>query len=603
MKKRARERIAGASLAVAVLATALAASSLSLSAEQETRKLGDVNGDGVVNTTDARITLQYAVEKIGMSEDEWIAADVNGDEVVNTTDARLILQYAVEKIDKFPGEKEEQPPQPTEPEPTEPSNPTKPHEPPTSKKEVYPEETEKNPAAEDTWADYTSMNPIFNNIFTADPSAHVWKDGRLYVYPSHDVFPSQGCDLMNQYHVYSTDNMVDWVDHGEILSSDDVEWGREEGGFMWAPDCAYRDGTYYFFYPHPSESNWNDSWKIGVATSNEPAANFKDQGYIQGLPSKDMIDPCVFIDDDGVAYLFVGGGGHCYFARLSNDMMSVTGEVVEITDQLEDFHEGSWVFKREDIYYLVYPDGVSGANQMRYATSDNVNGPWTSRGVILDAVENCETSHGSVVQYRGNWYMFYHNAAISGNGTLRSTNVDQLFFNEDGTIQKVKQTKEGVEAVGPPSESTERDGKLLMSEEGFAKFTEKTTYDLTGAKLAEGATLSGDQKVVENLHNSGAYVEFSGIDGGKGGQAVLTLHYSNGDKGSTMKVDASGNKSDEPYFLRVPGTGGWGIYDEESARCLIDLEPGAENVVRLTGGMGGVNVRGISISLLPDTAE
>ena len=105
---------------------------------------------------------------------------------------------------------------------------------------------------------------------------------------------------MDRYHVFSTDDMVNWTDHGEILSSEQVPWGRKEGGFMWAPDCAYRNGTYYFYFPHPSETARDNSWKIGVDTSNKPAEGFKVQGYIEGMDP--LIDPCVLVDDEGQAY-------------------------------------------------------------------------------------------------------------------------------------------------------------------------------------------------------------------------------------------------------------------------------------------------------------
>lgn len=154
--------------------------------------------------------------------------------------------------------------------------------------------------------DSLAPNPFIRHMYTADPSAHVWADGRLYVYASHDINPPRGCDLMDQYHVFSTDDMVHWTDHGEILRASQVPWGRKEGGFMWAPDCAYKDGTYYFYFPHPSGTYTNDSWKIGVATSKEPAANFTVQGYIEGMDP--LIDPCVFVDDDGQAYIYNGGG-------------------------------------------------------------------------------------------------------------------------------------------------------------------------------------------------------------------------------------------------------------------------------------------------------
>ena len=131
-------------------------------------------------------------------------------------------------------------------------------------------------------------NPFITHMYTADPSAHVWEDGRLYVYASHDIDPPRGCDLMDRYHVFSTDDMVNWTDHGEILNSSQVPWGRKDGGFMWAPDCAYKNGTYYFYFPHPSGDDWNNTWKVGVATSKYPAKDFEVQGYIEGLGTSIM---------------------------------------------------------------------------------------------------------------------------------------------------------------------------------------------------------------------------------------------------------------------------------------------------------------------------
>lgn len=166
------------------------------------------------------------------------------------------------------------------------------------------------------------------HLFTADPSAHVWADGRLYVYPSHDVAPPRGCDLMDRYHVFSTNDMVHWTDHGEILNSGQVPWGRAEGGFMWAPDCAYKNGMYYFYFPHPSETEWNTSWKIGIAISNKPASNFTVKGYIENL--EPMIDPCIFIDDDGQAYFYYGGRGVCKGGKLKENMYEIDGEMQDM---------------------------------------------------------------------------------------------------------------------------------------------------------------------------------------------------------------------------------------------------------------------------------
>lgn len=287
-----------------------------------------------------------------------------------------------------------------------------------------------------------AQNPIITDIYTADPSAHVWADGRLYMYPSHDVAPPRGCDLMDKYHVYSTDDMVHWKDHGQILEASQVPWGRPEGGFMWAPDCAYKNGTYYFYFPHPTGAGkeWNNSWKIGVATSKKPASGFNVQGYIQGL--KSMIDPCVFVDDDGQAYLYYGGGGHCEGGKLKDNMMEVDGEMKPM-EGLEDFHEATWVHKRNGVYYLSYSDNHDSAqlkNRMRYATSTSPLGPWKYQGIFMDPTDSY-TNHGSIVEFKGQWYFFYHTSAISHFDWLRSVCVDKLYYNPDGTIQKVIPTK------------------------------------------------------------------------------------------------------------------------------------------------------------------
>ncbi|MCL1932613.1 MAG: family 43 glycosylhydrolase [Candidatus Azobacteroides sp.] len=293
-------------------------------------------------------------------------------------------------------------------------------------------------------------NPFITHMFTADPSAHVWEDGRLYVYASHDISPPKGCDLMDQYHVFSTDDMIHWTDHGEILRSSDVPWGRPEGGFMWAPDCAYKNGTYYFYFPHPSGTNWNNTWKIGVATSKYPAKDFVVQGYIPDIPSH--IDPCVFVDDDGEAYLFYGGGGECLMGKLKDNMMEIDGDLHPV-EGLEDFHEASWIHKRDGIYYLSYSDnhdennskdGVTGDNRMRYAISKSIYGPWEYKGIYMEPTDSY-TNHGSIVEYKGQWYAFYHNSKLSSdvgafNDWTRSICVDKLFYNPDGTIQTVIQT-------------------------------------------------------------------------------------------------------------------------------------------------------------------
>ena len=286
-------------------------------------------------------------------------------------------------------------------------------------------------------------NPIIQTKYTADPAPMVHND-TVFLYSSHDDDNAKGF-VMREWLLYTSTDMVNWTDHGEILNSSQVPWGRKEGGFMWAPDCAYKDGTYYFYFPHPSDTKWNDSWKIGVATSKEPAANFTVQGYIEGMDP--LIDPCVFVDDDGQAYIYNGGGQICKGGKLKDNMVELDGEMKEM-EGLEDFHEATWVHKYNGKYYLSYSDnhdenwndGVKGDNRMRYAISDNPLGPWKSMGIYMEPTDSY-TNHGSIVEYKGQWFAFYHNSALSNHDWLRSICVDKLYYNEDGTIQMVKQRK------------------------------------------------------------------------------------------------------------------------------------------------------------------
>ena len=300
-------------------------------------------------------------------------------------------------------------------------------------------------------------NPLFVNLdspmygtdavgplYTADPSAHVWNiNGKevLYLYASHDMEPHRGCDRMDRYHVFSTEDMKNWTDHGEILSADDVRrqagWGSD--GFMWAPDCAYNpaDKTYYFYFPHPENNeNWGTTWRIGVATSKYPDRDFKVVGYVEGMPK--YIDPCVFVDDDGQPYIYNGGSARCFGDKLrKDDWTKLDGEMVEM-EGLGDFHEATWVHKHNGRYYLSHSDNNNHkeGNHMKYAVADSPLGPWKDMGIYMYPT-GFETNHGSIVDFKGKSYAFYHTANHSGRGALRSVCFDELQYNPDGSIQVV----------------------------------------------------------------------------------------------------------------------------------------------------------------------
>lgn len=447
--------------------------------------------------------------------------------------------------------------------------------------------------AQDTTGEMPA-NPFITHMFTADPSAHVWADGRLYVYPSHDIEPPQGADKMDQYHVLSTDNMIDWVDHGEILRSSDVEWGRPEGGFMWAPDCAFKDDTYYFYFPHPSGAEWNSTWKIGVATSNNPASDFTMQGYIPGLES--LIDPCVFIDDDGQAYFYYGGGGVCKGGKLQDNMMEIDGEMRNM-EGLVDFHEATWVHKRSDIYYLSYSDNHDTGdehNRMRYAISDNPLGPWIHQGIYMEPTDSY-TNHGSIVEYKGQWYSFYHNSALSGHDWLRSICVDKLYYNEDGTIRMVKQTK----GHGTPYGGTAWPVPGLIEAEDYDEGGQAISYSDSDT-LNNGGQYRPEEFVdVENCSEGGYNVGWIGgsewleytINVTETTTYTLELRVaSQTDGGSSIRVEFDGE--DKTGSMAVPNTGGWQVYTTISQD--IDLQAGKQ-IMLLKMGDGAFNINHINI--------
>ena len=306
------------------------------------------------------------------------------------------------------------------------------------------------------------------HMYTADPSAHVF-DGRLYIYPSHDVESGvpendNGDHFdMRDYHVFSMETMDgDVVDHGVALDVKDVPWAERQ---MWDCDCAFKEGTYYLYFPAKGADGL---FRIGVAVSKHPTGPFIPRDNpIKGSYS---IDPCVFRDEDGSHYMYFGGiwGGQlqCYrdnkpisagcepgddepalaprVAKLSDDMfefaeaprpvvlLDEAGNELKAGDYDRRFFEASWVHRYQGKYYFSYSTGNT--QQLCYAIGDSPYGPFTYQGVILTPVVGW-TTHLSIVEFKGRWYLFYHDSGPSGGKTwLRSLKVCELEYRDDGSI-------------------------------------------------------------------------------------------------------------------------------------------------------------------------
>ncbi len=398
--------------------------------------------------------------------------------------------------------------------------------------------------------------PIISSIYTADPSARLGQDGRMYLYCSHDCYPKGGNSLfgsMDHYHVFSSSDLVEWRDEGEILCSDDVEQGLPHGDFMWAPDCVYKNGKYYFYFPHPDKDPWYANFQTFVAVSDHPAKDFTVLGFVEGIGGDGMIDPCVFIDDDGRNYLYYGGCGKAFCIELADDMITPIGEIHPL-EGLGDYHEGPWVFKRNGVYYMSYPDNHPGKNRMCYATATSPFGPWESKGAYL-APTGSGTTHGSVARMNGRWFCFYHNCAISGDEWLRSVCVDELFFDEQGNILPVAQTNTPVEPAGPCTPSGER-----------------CTYSPLTARLGGGAAAKEQTVSVER---EGQFIQFKKVNGGCGGRAQL--HFTCSRIGKPCSFTLLVNGKNWGGVNVMPGT----VYMPSTSTFTVPLNAGKTNEVVL----------------------
>jgi hypothetical protein len=296
----------------------------------------------------------------------------------------------------------------------------------------------------------SATNPLITDQFTADPTVRVF-DGRLYLYPSHDIRPPAGSAArpdwfcMEDYHAFSSDNLTDWRDHGVILAQTGVPWANPAGYSMWAPDCVRKDGRYYFYFPTlPKEGR---GFRIGVATAATPAGPFMPESApIEGVQG---IDPCVLLDKDGSAYLYFSER-RIFVAKLKDNLRELAAPA-EVIGNLpaQGLLEGPFVFERNGLYYLTYPHVENRIERLEYATATSPLGPFRPAGVILDeSASGCWTVHHSIVEFQGRWYLFYHDRDLSpGDDKRRSVRADRLFFNDDGTIRKVVPTRRGVGLV------------------------------------------------------------------------------------------------------------------------------------------------------------
>jgi len=353
-----------------------------------------------------------------------------------------------------------------------------------------------------------AQNPIVRNQFSADPTARVF-NGKVYVFPSHDIpTPKDQKQLrkdwfcMADYHVFSSENLTDWVDHGMIVSQNKVKWVDSTSYSMWAPDCIERNGKYYFYFPankNVADANGIKGFGIGVAIADQPEGPYVP--LPEPIKGANGIDPNVFSDKDGQAYLY-WAQGNISVAKLKDNMTELASEPQIIANlPQKGLKEGPFLFERNGIYYLTIPHVENKIERLEYAIGDNPMGPFKMAGVIMDeSPMNCWTNHQSFVLYKGQWYLFYHQDAYSPKfDKNRSICADSLFFNADGTIQKVIPTLRGVGLTNAANQ-IEIDRYSSISE--------------TGATVAFIDTLNIFKGWKIMLESKNAWVKYNAVDFG-----------------------------------------------------------------------------------------
>ena len=362
---------------------------------------------------------------------------------------------------------------------------------------------------------------------------------------------------MTDYHVYSTDDLQNWQDHGVVLDVKDVAWAASH---LWAPDCAFKNGTYFFYFPpRPKEGNTRP---IGVATSASPTGPFQDIGHpIAGVNG---IDPAVFVDDDGQAYIYWAGAGP-QAARLKPNMIALDGPVVTLQG-IEHFFEGPWMFKRQGIYYYTYPammkggSGDGGNGQwFDYAMSNQPLGPFVYKGHFSRSGPGGGNIHGSQVAWHGNWYCFYHDFSTSvgdpKQGYKRAMKMDEMHFNADGTIQELQWTADGPLALKNLDPYVRCEAECLnQSDVPLGKHAVTTEACSEG-----GVNLSQIEQ--------GDWVRYANVDFGPAGAKGFTARVASPLSGGEIELHL--DKLDGPLIgtCPVPKTGGWQTWADAS--CAV----------------------------------
>lgn len=429
----------------------------------------------------------------------------------------------------------------------------------------------------------SAKNPAVTHIFTADPSADEY-EGRVYVFTSHDTDTQDGYDMVD-YHAFSSDDLVNWQDHGVVLDSRDISWAPS----LYAPDSCYSEENdqYYLYFP-------NSGSGIGVATSDTPGGPYEAQlgrplidQNTPGVSDVDwLFDPTCFIDDDGQAYLYFGGGPsgtgeNARVMRLGADMLSLADDTAT-TIVAPDFFEASFMHKYEGRYYYSYSTGFDNhPAYIDYMVSDQPMSGFEYVGTILasPAENNGDNNHHSMLEYEGQWYLFYHNRVLSNqvgaSNYQRSITLDKMSYDAEGNINEVPVDMGDVPQLRSVDALARIEAELIAAEQGIETDSAMEGGERVGVMLT--SLENGDWVAVSQLDFATGTTQFHARVASAAGGAVIEVHQGGceGFRGPGTLVGS----------CEVPSTGGDQSWTDVS--CDIAADGGVHDLcLRFTGGPG-----------------
>jgi hypothetical protein len=429
-----------------------------------------------------------------------------------------------------------------------------------------------------------ALNPVVQTIYTADP-APVVHDGVCYLYADHDEdVLVNNFFTMKDWRCFTSTDMVNWTDHGAVASLRNFKWADPKisgwGGFdngAWALQTIERDGKWYMYCPLQGRG-------IGVLVADNPFGPFTDPLGKPLIGGKyDSIDPTVFIDDDGQAYL-CWGNPKCWYVKLNQDMISydtspgdhglvvqdMTVEAFGKRSKVDAQHpttyeEGPWLYKRNALDYLIFAAGPI-SEHIGYSTGPSPAGPWKYGGVVMPTQGRSFTDHPGVVDFKGHTYLFYHNGDLPGGGGFhRSVCVDEMKFNPDGSIVQMTMTREGAAPVATLQPYQRVEAATIAWESGVktAQNTEVGVY-------------------VTGLHD-GSFIKVCQVDFGGQGAGKFTASVAGATDGGAIELRLDGETGPVIGTLKVKSTGGADKWETQS--CEVSGAKGVHDLMlKFTGG-------------------